>query len=123
MSAAVTTPGPILRDVGLDLRRLAVEAADEPLQVQDDVRDVLADARDRRELVLDALDLDGRHGAALERGEQHPPQRVAERVTEAAVERLDREDATVLVDVLGRDLRKLEIEHGGSSATSNRARR
>ena len=84
-------PGALLREVHLDLGRLAVEPADEVAEVQDDVRDVLADARERRELVGDALDLDGGHRRALQRGEQHAPERVAERVAEAAVERLDRE--------------------------------
>jgi hypothetical protein len=35
----------LLRDVHLDLGRLAVQARDEVLEVEDDVRDVLADAR------------------------------------------------------------------------------
>src|SRR5690242_7962263 len=99
----------------LDLRRVAVEDADELLQVEDDVGDVLADARQRRELVRDALELDRGHGGALERGEQHAAQRVAERVAEAAVERLDLEDAAVLANVLVRDLRDLEIHQGTAS--------
>ena len=94
-----------------DLRRLAVEDADELLQVEDDVGDVLADAGERRELVRDALELDRGDSGALERGEQHAAQRVAERVAEAAVERLDHEDATVLLDVLVGDLRDLEIHN------------
>src|SRR5581483_11903319 len=79
------------------------------LQVEDDVRDVLADAGQRRELVRDPLDLHRRDGGALQGGEQHPAQRVAERVAEAAVERLDHEHAAVLVHFLVRDLRHLEI--------------
>jgi hypothetical protein len=93
----------LLRKMHLDLGRVAVEAADELLEVEDDVGDVLADARQRRELVGDALDLDGRDGRALERREQHPPERVAEGVAEAAVERLDREAPRALVGVLGDD--------------------
>ena len=100
------------RDAHLDLGRLAVQDADELLEVEDDVRDVLADARERRELVRDALDLDRGDGGALERGEQHAAQRVAERVAEAAVERLDHEDAAVLVDLFVGDLRDLEVHHG-----------
>ena len=98
-----------LRQAHLHLRRLAVEDADELLQVEDDVGDVLADARQRRELVRDPFDLDGGDGCALQRGEQHPAQRVPERVAEAPIERLDREDATVVRDFLVRDLRHLEI--------------
>ena len=50
-----------------------------------------------------------RDGGALERGEQHATERVAERVAEAAVERLDDEDAALLVDLLVRDPRHLEF--------------
>ncbi len=49
-----------------DLRRLAFEDADELLQVEDDVGDVLADTRQRRELVRDALDLDRGHRGTLQ---------------------------------------------------------
>ena len=42
----------------LDLGRIRVHAADDALQVQDDVGDVLRDALDRRELVRHALDPD-----------------------------------------------------------------
>src|SRR5215203_376981 len=99
----------------LDLRRLAVQDAHELLEVEDDVRDVLADAGEGRELVRDALDLDGRHRGALQRGEQHAAQRVPERVAEAAVERLDGEDAVVLLDLLVRDLRELKVHHSAAS--------
>ena len=47
-------PRALLRDVHLDLGRLAVQPADEVAEVEDDVRDVLADARERRELVRGA---------------------------------------------------------------------
>jgi hypothetical protein len=105
----------LLRDVHLDLGRGTVEAHDEVLEVEDDVGDVLADARKGRELVGDALDLDRCHGRAFERREQHPTKGVPERVTEAAVERLDREDAAVLVGVLVDDLRDLEVHEAGSN--------
>src|SRR5581483_7158347 len=100
---------PLLRDVHLDLRRVAVEAGDEILEVENDVGDVLADARQRRELVRSPLDLDRGDRSALERGEQHAAQRVSERVTEAAVERLDLEDAAVLVHLFVDDARNLEV--------------
>ncbi len=98
-----------LGDVDLDLRGVAVEQADEALEVEDDVGDVLTDARQRRELVRDPLDLDRGDCRSLEGRQQHPAQRVAERVTEAAVERLDLEDATLLVDLLVDDLRDLKF--------------
>ena len=100
---------PLLHDVHLDLGRLAVEARDQVLEVEDDVGHVLADARERRELVRDALDLHRGHRSALQRREEHPAQRVAERVPETAVERLDHEDTAVLVELLVRNFRNLEI--------------
>src|SRR5829696_5641190 len=103
------------RQPHLDLGRLAVQDADELLQVEDDVGYVLANARQGRELVRDAFDLDRRHGGALQRGEQHAAQRVPERVAEAAVERLDGEDAVVLLDLLVRDLRELKVHHSAAS--------
>ena len=106
--------GALLRDVDLDLGRRAVQEHDEVLQVEDDVGDVLADAGERRELVGDALDLHRRHGRALERGQQHAAERVPERVTEAAVERLDHEDAAMLVRLLVDDPRGLELHQAGS---------
>ena len=96
----------------LDLGRLAVETADEALEVEDDVGDVLAHARQRRELVGDALDLDGRHGCSLERGEEDAAERVAERVAEAAVERLDGEHAPVIVAFFADDAGNLEVHQG-----------
>ena len=106
----------LLLEADLDLGRLAVQAADQVLQVEDDVGDVLADARQRRELVRDALDLHRGHGGALERGEQHAAQRVAERVAEAAVERLDHEDPALIVDLLVDDLRDLEFHRASCHA-------
>jgi hypothetical protein len=91
------------RHAHLDLRRLAVEHANHALEVEDDVGDVLANAGKRRELVRDAL----------ERREQHAAQRVAERVTEAAIQRLDHEDSAVLVHFLVDDLRNLELPQTG----------
>jgi hypothetical protein len=49
--------------------------ADDLLQVQDDVGDVLDHVGHRGELVERAVDADGRDGRALERREQHPAQR------------------------------------------------
>ena len=61
---------------------------DDLLEVEDDVADVLDDVGDGGELVQRALDADGRDGRALERGEQHAAERVADRDAEAALERL-----------------------------------
>ena len=95
----------------LDLAGVGVHPADDALEVEDDVGDVLLDALDRRELVRHALDAHARDGRAGERGEQYAAQRVAERVAEAAIERLDRERATVLLHRLACDPGDLEVEH------------
>ena len=113
MSLAVISPGPVTTSGRLDLGGVRVHPADDALEVQDDVGDVFLDAADRRELVCDALDPDAGHGRARERGEQHAPQRVAEGVAEAPIERLDRERASVLVDTLVGDSWDLEVEHQG----------
>jgi hypothetical protein len=104
----------LLGDVHLDLGRRAVEADDEVLQIEDDVRHVLAHSGKRRELVRDALDLHRGDRGALERRQQHTTKRVSERVTEAAVERLDPEHAAMVVGVLVDDLRNLEVHQASS---------
>src|SRR5207302_3160430 len=91
------------------------------LEVEDDVRHVLLDATDRRELVRDSLDPHAGHGCAGQRRQQHPPKRVAEGVAEAAIEWLDRERATVVVDGLARDSGDLEVEHQGPNVVVSSA--
>ena len=61
---------------------------DQRLDVQHDVGHVLDDAGQRGELVLRAVQLDLRDRAAFQAGEQNPPQAVADRHAEAALERL-----------------------------------
>ena len=97
----------------LDLARIGVHATHDALEVEHDVGHVLLDALYCRELVRHALDTYARDGGAGERGEQDTPERVAERVAEAAVERLDRERATVLLHGLAGDPGDLEVEHQG----------
>src|SRR5436189_448728 len=104
-----------LRETYFDLGRVAVQAGDQVLEVEEDVGHVLPDARQRRELVRDALDLHRGDRSALERREQHAAPRVAERVAEAAIERLDLEDPAVLVDLLVDDLRDLELHQAGAN--------
>ena len=60
----------------------------ELLEIQDDVGDVFSDARDRRELVEHALDLDRGDRGATDRRQQDPAQRVAERLAVTALQRL-----------------------------------
>ena len=76
-------------------RSVVVQADREALEVEDDVRDVFDDARDGRELVLDALDLHRGDRGALDRREEDAPERVADRRAPAALERLRREAAVV----------------------------
>ena len=72
------------------LGRLArVEAQRNLLEVQQDLDDVLLDALDAGVFVQHALDLGLGDRAAGHRRQQHAPQRVAERVAETALERLD----------------------------------
>ena len=110
MSAAVTGPAPLLTSFSwTGWRRVALQA--QLLDVQHDLGDVLLDARDGGELVVDVADLDGRHGGALEGGQQHAPQRVAERHAVAGRERA-RLVLGVRADLLdGLDLRGLEFDH------------
>ena len=84
---AVTSPGPSARSV----RRFGpfrMHAQRDLLHVEHDVGDVLAHARNRGEFVQNALDLDRGHRRTLQRRQQHAAKRVAERQSEAALERL-----------------------------------
>ena len=73
------------------------------LQVQQDVDDVLLHALDARVLVQHAVDLGLDDGSAGHRRQQHAPQRVAERVAEAALERLHRDARAVGAERLNLD--------------------
>jgi hypothetical protein len=68
-----------------------VEAQRDQLQVEQDVDDVFLHAFDAGVFVQHAVDFDFRDGTARHRGQQHAPQRVAERVAEAPLERFDRD--------------------------------
>ena len=70
------------------LGRVGVHLERDLLQVEDDVGRILDHARDRRELVQHAVDLDRGDRRALDRGQQHAPQRVADGRAEPALERL-----------------------------------
>ena len=109
MSAAVTTPGPVLDQHDLVIVGLAVKDEDDLLEVEDDVGDVFLDVGHRRELVLDPGYLDRGDGSALERGQQHAPQGVAEGVPKAAGQRLHDEAAPVLTDRFIRTMRGGEV--------------
>jgi hypothetical protein len=97
------------------------------LEVQQDVDDILLYALDAGVFVEHALDLDLGHGAAGHRGEQHAPERVAERVAEAALEGLDHDARGARTGVAHLDGAGLEEFRGGTlhghHLTSNRVRR
>ena len=83
-----------------------MHAQTDALDVQDDVGDVLEHARQRGKLVQDAFDLQRGDGRPLQRGQQHAPQRIAERQTETALERFGdhRGDAFCVIPRLDRKL-------------------
>ena len=78
-------------------RLVAVDLEQEVLQVQDDVGDILLDARQGRELVEGLIEPHLSDGSTRDRRKKRPPQRVAERVAEAGVERSDRELLAVVL--------------------------
>ena len=103
-------PGPALDQPELDgMRRVALEA--ELLDVQDDLGDVLLDARDRRELLVDVTDLDARDRRSLERRQEDAPEGVAESDAVAGLEGpcLVLGVRAGFLDRL--DLRSLEFDH------------
>jgi hypothetical protein len=83
-----------------DDRLVALGGDDELLEVQDQVGDVLLDARHGGELVQDAVDPDARDRSAGDRGQQGAAERVAEGVAETGLERLEDEARAVLGDGL-----------------------
>ena len=88
---------------------------DQLLEVQDDVGDILLHPRDGGELVQHPVDADARDRRTRDRRQQGPPQRVAERVAEAGLERLDGEPGPGLVDRLLAEGRSLGNQHFLSS--------
>ena len=77
------------------------------LQVEDDVGRVLDHAGNRRELVQHAVDLHRGDRRALNRGQQHAAQRVADRRAETALERLRVEPAEPVGERLALELQPL----------------
>jgi hypothetical protein len=96
-----------LAHLEVETHRVALLGHDENLlQVEDDVGDVLDDAVDGLEFVVNAVDLDRADRAALDGAEEHAAERVADGVSVTGLERLGDE-----LGVGGRcallDLRKL----------------
>ena len=87
------------RTLGLESQRdrlVAVRLQAQLLQVEQQLGRVLLHARDRRELVVDALDPHGGDGGARHRGQQHAPQRVAQRQTKTTFQWVNLELGVVL---------------------------
>src|ERR1700687_3723873 len=79
-------PGDVQRE---SYRIVRVRNQVQALEIENDLRHVFFDIRDRREFVRDAFNRDGRHGGAFQRAQQHPAQRVAQGGAEPGLERLD----------------------------------
>jgi hypothetical protein len=96
------------------LRLVAVQLDRQTLEVEQQVGRIFDHARNRRELVQHAVDLDVRDRRARNGREQDAPQRVAERDAEAALERLDHELGVVvapLANLDGSPLRRIDDGH------------
>src|SRR5579863_7806193 len=112
------------------LDALALHLDRDVLDVEHDVDHVLADAGNRGELVQHAVDVNRGDRRALQRRQQHPPQRVPERLAEAALERLGdhrghfaRGLAQNDIELLGLDeLLPVLLNHGASLSTDDGAR-
>ena len=81
------------------LRAVALHLDGDVLDIEHEIRDVLADTGDRGKLMQHAIDMHGDDRGALQRGEQNAAQRVAERQAEAALQRLrhDRREALAVI--------------------------
>src|SRR6202035_2273990 len=115
-------PGDVQRE---SHRIVRVRNQVQALEIENDLRHVLFDVRNRREFVRDAFDRDGRHGGAFQRAQQHPAQRVAQGGAEPGLERLDLELAIAgrVLDAL--DLGLGDIDHGSPwyEISANKTRR
>ena len=83
------------------LGTIAVQLEWDLFHVQDDVGGVFHHAGDRLELVQHAFDLDGGHGCAFNRRQQHAPEGVADGCAEASFKRLRVEAAVFVGQCLG----------------------
>ena len=104
------------RDKGLTLEELAEQAdidVAELVEIEDDVRHIIPDARNRGELVENAIDSDGGNRSTFERRQQHAAQAVAERRAVTALERLADELAVAVVftDFRNFNFRFLDVYH------------
>ena len=103
--------GTVDRDRGGRLIGGAESSENQALDVQDDVGDILDHVRDGRELMLGAIDLDRLDSSALKGRQQNAAQRIAQRVTVAALKRLNGNARRRLVDFIDLNLRPNEFLH------------
>ena len=96
-----------------DSRLVARHLEAELFEVEDDVRHIIPDARNRGELVENAIDSDGGNRSTFERRQQHAAQAVAERRAVTALERLADELAVAVVftDFRNFNFRFLDVYH------------
>ena len=96
-----------------DPRLVACHLEAELLEVEDDVRDIVPDARNRGELMEHAIDPDGGNRSTFERRQQHAAQAVAERRAVTALEWLADElaIAVVFTDFRNFNFRFLDVYH------------
>ncbi len=93
---------------------VAVHADGDVLEVQQNLDDVFLQAFERGVLVQHAVDFDLDDRAARNGRQQHAPQRVAERMAEAALERLDHDLGAVGADTLDVDAARTQHVGGRS---------
>ena len=86
-----------------------VGAEDQPLDVQDNIRNVLANSGQGLELVLHAFDVNSLDSGTVKRGQQDSAHRIAERITETALKRLNRKAGHAIGDALNSNLRLDEL--------------
>ena len=91
MSRAYTGPGALAPDVEHRVVHVFGEHQGERLEPLHDLVDVLEDALDGLMLVHHPVEPEAPDRAAAERAEQEPAERVAERVAEAPLQRLEAE--------------------------------
>ena len=91
------------------LRALAFHADGDFLDVQNDIRNVFADARDRREFMQNAIDLNGGHGSAAKRRQKHATQSITERQTETAFQRFSN-DGCMRAGAVGDEIHLVRLD-------------
>ena len=104
MSRAYTGPGAVAADVQHGLVHVLGQDQRQRLEALHDLVHVLEHALHGLVLVHHAVEAEAPHGAAAQRGQQQPAQRIAERIAEAPLQRLEAELGGVGVVVALRHL-------------------